>query len=674
MAKIQGKKSMGIKIISLSLSIFLLGIALVTGFSVVTVRDQIFNQLSNDGIIISNQIIYQIENESYMLKEIEKLMEDKIRTVSNLTSLHPKPSNELMEEIADLTGVAELNVANKERVTVYSSNEPSRGWIYPDDHATSILFNGEKNEIMEDIRKSTIGDDYFKFGAVASKGGGIIQVGISANEMEALTNKYKPQTIIEEINKNNDSIIYIAQIDKNMVATAHTDKDLIGQVLNDEGTKKAISENETYSYENVYKENNMNVYDITVPMKDGKGNYIGAFKIGLSTETVNTAIRDILTRSMIIAIICFVIGGILMVILSRKVTKPLKELVDTAELVSKGNLNIKVDSKVNDEIGILANSFNNMVESLKSFLKKSKEIGASTFEYSQNLLQIAQTSSATSREISTTIEEIAKSATEQAKDIESGSNIANDLAISIEDVMSSAIDLSKLTDDSEELKNEGVSIIKDLREKTEGNRIATDSIHKIIEKSSKNAQKINTITQTIESIAEQTNLLALNAAIEAARAGEFGKGFAVVADEIRKLAEQSQNSLREIVNIVSNIQEESEDAVLTMDKIQEISNSQAESVISTGKVFDKISGAIEKIRDKTQELASLGDNMDGKKNQIMEVMENLSAIAEENAASTQQVSATTESQSGLINDIYKSSEELSIMIKDLEDSINKFNI
>lgn len=667
------RKSMSIKLISLSLCILLIGVALVTGFSTYTVKNQIYEQLHNDGLIISNQIISQIENESSILDEVEKLMEDKIRTVAQIISLHPAPSNELMEEVASAVGVAELNVANSDRVIIYSNDEPSRGWVYPDNHATMVLFNGQQKEVMEAIRKSTLSEDYFKFGAVATEDGGIIQVGISANDMEALTKRFQPQSIIEEISSSNESIIYVGQIDENNIVTAHTNVDLIGQAMDDEGIQTALLENRPYSYERT--ENNKSVYDITVPIiKDEVGNDKGVFKIGLSVENVNVAIKDILTRSLLIGIICFLVGSFLMILLSNRITKPLKELVHTAELVSQGNLNIEVRAKGNDEIGTLSNSFNHMIENLKGFVKKSKDTSTKTTDYSQNLLQVAQTSTSTFKEISVVIEEIAKSANEQAKDIENGSTITNELAESIEEVITSAGDLSELTNTSEAYKNKGVEVINNLREKAEESRIATDSIHQIIEKSSTNAKQINSITKTIESIAEQTNLLALNAAIEAARAGEAGKGFAVVADEVRKLAEQSQESLGEIATIVATIQKDSDSAVVTMEKVQEISDLQVETVISTDKIFSDISGTIEKIRDKVYELTSLGEGMAGKKNEIIKVMENLSTIAEENAASTEQVAATTESQANLIKEIYTSSEELSNMINDLETSINKFNI
>src|SRR5690606_17996697 len=101
---------------------------------------------------------------------------------------------------------------------------------------------------------------------------------------------------------------------------------------------------------------------------------------------------------------------------------------------------------------------------------------------------------------------------------------------------------------------------------------AIESIYQSITKTNESSAKIGEASDLIKSIAEQTNLLALNAAIEAARAGEHGKGFAVVADEIRKLAEEAAASTRVIDEMIKNLQSDVDQAVTTMNRVEEILN------------------------------------------------------------------------------------------------------
>jgi methyl-accepting chemotaxis protein len=118
-----------------------------------------------------------------------------------------------------------------------------------------------------------------------------------------------------------------------------------------------------------------------------------------------------------------------------------------------------------------------------------------------------------------------------------------------------------------EVLNEGLKEIETLSMKTEENNKASMEIYEVILKTNQSSNKIGEASSVIASIAEQTNLLALNAAIEAARAGDAGRGFSVVADEIRKLAEKSSTSTKDIYNMVNELQRNAQEAVHTMKKI-----------------------------------------------------------------------------------------------------------
>jgi methyl-accepting chemotaxis protein len=199
-----------------------------------------------------------------------------------------------------------------------------------------------------------------------------------------------------------------------------------------------------------------------------------------------------------------------------------------------------------------------------------------------------------------------------------------------------------------------------------------DVISKLIEETNERAEKITAATQIIDSISEQTNLLALNAAIEAARAGEAGKGFAVVAEEIRKLAEQSSHSVKEIDGVVKNLQSNSREAVDTMDNVVIAMKEQSLQVEDTQDKFEGIAVKIEEIKGIIDKSTESVKYMDLKKNELLEVMETLSAISEENAAATQEVSASTEEQSASVQEVACASEELSALAVRLRELVNKF--
>ena len=218
------------------------------------------------------------------------------------------------------------------------------------------------------------------------------------------------------------------------------------------------------------------------------------------------------------------------------------------------------------------------------------------------------------------------------------------------------------------------SVVKELVENTKASDKGALEISNVINNVDESANKIEVVSQMIQSIAEQTNLLALNAAIEAARAGETGRGFAVVAEEIRKLAEQTNSFTGEITQIIEDLKARTENAVNTMEEIKVTVASQSESVKLTNIKFEGINEAIERIRGLIHKISRSGEEMEKEKDLIIDIMQNLSAISQENAASTEEASASVEEQTAAMEEIANASEALASLADDMQVLVSKFKL
>jgi Methyl-accepting chemotaxis protein len=327
----------------------------------------------------------------------------------------------------------------------------------------------------------------------------------------------------------------------------------------------------------------------------------------------------------------------------------------------------------NDELGILGQVIKAATINQKEITNRLLQTASEVTNTSQELTLISQESAKAVEEIAKTIEQIAGTATEQASDSENGVRQILELGNLIEKDQNYLVDLNRSADTVETMKNEGTVSIVELKKRTAERERYMERIQEGIIKTNQSAEKINSASQMIQAVADQTNLLALNAAIEAARAGEAGRGFAVVAEEIRKLAEQSGQSTRDIAEIVKELQINSQNAVEIIDKSSVITKQQEDSVSITDQRFEGIALAIEETKKIIERLNTAGQEMEKKKDQITDVLKKLAHIAEENAASTQQVSAASEEQTASMIEIAHASEGLSLVAKELQESIDKFN-
>ena len=359
-------------------------------------------------------------------------------------------------------------------------------------------------------------------------------------------------------------------------------------------------------------------------------------------------------------------------LISKSIVRSIKKLCDFVNKISQGDLTstIEIDSK--DEIGFLGEKILEMSANLSHLIIKIDEVS--------NLLNVSSTELAEStnlnyelnKEISTAIEQIAQGASQQASEISDGVGEVNELADIIEKVIVSTNILENEVANTEKLKNSGMEAIINLSTKTKQNSEFSDKINETLLNSQRGVEEISKVSETISQISSQTNLLALNAAIEAARAGESGKGFAVVAEEVRRLAEQSSKSVNEINKIVSDIQLNSNNMSKMITEINEILKEQTNSTAQTDKIFKEIANAIQNTKIRVEEVFLLGNNMEAKKNKIVDMIGDLSAIMEETASGSQEVSATVDEYSKMIAKLNTSSAGMKDTAKTLSQSIGKF--
>lgn len=388
-------------------------------------------------------------------------------------------------------------------------------------------------------------------------------------------------------------------------------------------------------------------------------------------------------RQIMMILIVSVVGVMLVVATimyrnSTYVIQSFKDLGLVANKLAQYDLSEDSGSGLNalvlrkDETGEMAKAMREMQANLIDLIRQVKTASDKLYGAAEELNGTSEEVAMSSEEISHTIEELANGATEQATETETGANQINELGQLMNESNQSVESVVASAGHVDELVAEGLTVIKDLTVKTEASATASNHIYETIVKTNQSAERISSASEMIASIAEQTNLLALNAAIEAARAGDAGRGFAVVAEEIRKLAEQSTASTKEIDGVVEMLIKNSTAAVTNMEEVSQIVSHQTQSVQDTETKYLEISNAIGQANKAIHLMQGLSLQMDGKKEKILEVVQSLSAIAQENAASTEEVSASMEEQSATIQEVANASAELTIIANGLKGNVEQF--
>jgi len=341
-------------------------------------------------------------------------------------------------------------------------------------------------------------------------------------------------------------------------------------------------------------------------------------------------------KNLTIGIVAFFVALIGVFLLVKQLSISIKK-INTVVSSDLYNLSKKIVINNRDETGIMANSIN-------YFFKKIKEI----------IVEVKQSTdsvSSASNELSSTSEELTATTEEQNAQSASVASAMEELTATIEDNQRMVEQAQDNVANMEEVINETSDTILQITNSIGDIANKFENLAMMINDFGESAKGIGEILSVITEIADQTNLLALNAAIEAARAGEAGRGFAVVADEIRKLAERTSKSIKEIEEITKKIQVGAENAVGAMDvSLKEVIKGQ--DLAYSGKtMLEKLVDVSRKVQEITMAVSTATTEQAATVKEVNMNIQHIAQAAEQSKIAISQIAVTS-------NDLAQQAENL----------------
>ena len=368
------------------------------------------------------------------------------------------------------------------------------------------------------------------------------------------------------------------------------------------------------------------------------------YKIQLQRRDIESATAN--SMQLITTLLVLLFGIAAAVIITRQITRPLRETLDVVERIASGDLSHNLRVTRRDELGVLQQGIARMGTTLRDLIGGIRD----------GVTQIASAA----EELSAVTEQTSAGVNSQKIETDQVATAMHEMTATVQEVARNAEQASQAAAAADNEAREGDTVVNQAIDQIERLAVEVGRSTEAMAVLQQESDKIGSVMDVIKAVAEQTNLLALNAAIEAARAGDAGRGFAVVADEVRGLAQRTQKSTEEIQTLVAALQSGTQHVASVMNNSRSLTDSSVTLTRQAGTSLQGITRTVSNIQSMNQQIAAAAEQQ--------------SAVAEEISRSIVNVRDVSEQTAAASDETAKSSVELARLGNQLQEMVSHFKI
>ncbi|MEJ2590857.1 MAG: methyl-accepting chemotaxis protein [Candidatus Thiodiazotropha sp.] len=349
---------------------------------------------------------------------------------------------------------------------------------------------------------------------------------------------------------------------------------------------------------------------------------------GTLYETTDAAYHAMFSTVTVTVVIGALLCAALAFLTISGISLAVRRIESTANRLVEGDLNARVDYAARDEMGQIAQMVNQMAENFRRTVNQVKDA----------VTRLASAAEETSVVTAQTTAGISQQQTETSQ----VATAINQMSATVHEVARNAVEAAAAAQEADNTFAEGKQVIDRVIKAIGDLAGEVERAAGVIQQLEAESKNIGAVLDVIKGIAEQTNLLALNAAIEAARAGEQGRGFAVVADEVRTLAGRTQDSTKEIEEMIGKLQVGANNAVKVMATGKEMTQVGVDQAALAGEALVTINAAVERISGMNTQIASAAEEQSTVTEEINRSIVSINEVAEQSSVGAQQTAAASD--------------------------------